>query len=76
MSLEPKMSELCEFVAVRLIEVPLAQRARLCRSLALIAGDEDQARGLIDEAVQLEAIERKHEQLLLKFPRFPRRCAT
>lgn len=76
MPLEPRMSELCGFVVERLPDANVAQRARLCRSLAVIAGDEQQARDLIQQAEQLEAIERSNAQLLLSFTRFPRRTAA
>ena len=73
---EPRMSELCSFVVERLSDAPVSQRARLCRSLAMIAANENQCRCLISQAEQLEAIERSNAQLLLTFTRFPRRSAA
>ena len=76
MPLEPRMSELCGFVVERLPDAPVAQRARLCRALSMIAGSEDQSSALILQASQLEEIERNNAQLLLTFTRFPRRPAA
>jgi hypothetical protein len=61
--------ELYEFVLENLPSAPIAKRARLCRTLAVIIGDEPCARELNAQAARLEAIDQDHGQLLLAYRR-------
>jgi hypothetical protein len=64
---ETSTSELYEFVMEKLPDVGIAKRARLCRTLATIIGEEILARDLVNQAEQLEEIEREHGQMLLSY---------
>jgi hypothetical protein len=65
MSGDAKVGELYEFALERFQDAPVIKRGRLCRALALIIGDEGHARTLNTLADELEAIEARHQQLLL-----------
>ena len=67
----PVIAELYTFVLERLPEAPVAKRARLCRALAEIVGDESAARDLISQAEQLEYLDVAHGQLVLRFRSLP-----
>lgn len=58
-----------EFVLSNASGVTLEQRVSLYRDLSTLTTDEDRARELAELANSLEAIDRRHAQLLLDFAR-------
>ncbi len=58
-----------EFVLAHACGLELPRRARLYRALAEVIGDEKDAAQFIALANDCDAIERKHQQLVLDFKR-------
>jgi hypothetical protein len=62
-------SILFDFVLEKAADETAARRVRLYRALASVIGNESDAVTLVTLADDLEAIERKHRQLVLDFKR-------
>ncbi|MBM3851601.1 MAG: hypothetical protein FJ399_00435 [Verrucomicrobia bacterium] len=60
-------TRIAEFVIEKAADEPMMTRAQLYRDLASLVVDENTARALIALSVELEQIERRHEQLVLDF---------
>ena len=63
------LSRIVDFVLAQSESQPLAVRIGLYRDLAAIAGTARQANNLLALADELEAVEAKHQQLVLDFKR-------
>jgi neutral trehalase len=61
--------EILEFVLEKAAAEKPARRAELYRALAAVAPSEHDVRRLTELAAEIEAIETKHNQLLLDFKR-------
>jgi len=69
MSPEATIRELHAFVIEKAQDEAPAQRARLLRALARISGSNKDARRILTLAMQCEALDANHRQLVLDFKR-------
>jgi hypothetical protein len=67
MSAETPAQIVCTYVLMKAADEAPSRRGRLYRALAAVVGNEADATSLLALADDCDAIERKHQQLVLNF---------